>query len=544
MPRVPSYEPNQVPTQTARPNFARNNFDAGPAARTGRALSTVGSTLLDISLQEQRKADDTQLLEGNRNMSQWEIDNLDNPETGALAKKGKDALGLPDTILPAFDKRKSELAAGMNARAKARFIALADGRRQDIERKLFDHIGRQSEALNLAETEANESMALTEAAVNWRNPQRIETATDLGWAGRYARMNREGAPPEAIKVAREQWEGKVKGTVLDQMLANRDPLALDFYKQNRAALGTAADDYAKQVDRLQLQINETAEADRIIDKFGTGPAALAAARNIADPVLREGVEGRVDRQGVREERFRAEGERQISALAWSAAQRVPLGGSLEDVLSPKQIVQIDRVAGLRAGIDRELQRKLEGTATKTIPATYEFLQRLPPDELAKVDLWKYRGQLDAAAWDYFQDLQKKAQDPKKHGEIVTLQQQLNTYSELLGITGENNNEKRGKFERAATDALNTEQTAKGKPLSYAERQTVLDRLIVEGSIIKEWAQDPKGRVYELQERADFEQFEPKVPANERAKIEDMLRRKGAPVTEEAVVNYYKEKFGL
>lgn len=473
MPTVPSYEPNAVATEVGRPNFARNNFDAGPAARAGRALSNAGGTLLNIGLVEQRKADDTQLLEANRKLTQWEIEALDKPETGALSRKGKDALGLPDTVLPAYDKYRSEIEAGLNARAKARFAAVADGRRQDVERKLFDHVGRQSDALNVAETEANAATALTSVAVNWKDPKRIETEADLGWAGQYALLERNGAPPAAVKMAREAWDAKVKGTVLDQMLANRDPLALDFYKQNRAALGATSDDYAKQVDQLQLQINETAETDRIVGQFGTGPEALSQARTITDPVLRERVESRIDREQMRVDRARTEADKAIRDYSWNVVGQLPVGASWRTAMTPKQQVAVQQQPGLAAELDREEDRRLAGTETRTNPNTYDLLQRLSPEELATTDLTQYYGDLSPADRDSMAKRQAEARDPKKQAQFATEADQLTIAYGDLGLIGEKKAAKRVEFEKAYREDLRVwMQNNKREPTAEERRKLI------------------------------------------------------------------------
>lgn len=545
MPSVPSYEPNQVPTQVARPNFARSNFDAGPGVQAGRALSQLGSTVLDIGLQEQRKADDTQLLEANRRLTQWEIETLDKPETGALSRRGRDAFGLPETILPAFDRQKSEIDAGMNARAKARFAAIAGNRRQDIERKLFDHVSREGDALNLAETKANQALSLQEIAINYRDPKRVSDAMDLGWAGLHARMMREGQPPEAIKAAHANWEADGLGTVLDQMLTSRDPGAVAYFEQNRARLGVRADEYRQQVDQLSLQINSDAESTRIIGTFGLGQQAYAEARKIADPKLKGQVLTDIDQEVARRDRLVSLDERNVRMQLSAAIEAAPIGTPLSEILSPADRVKAGRQPGLLQAAEARITQRIKGEEIVTDQKVYDELHRMPPDALAKADMSKYNDKLSPKDRDYFAQRQKDAQDPNKHGEIVTLQQQLTTYNEMLGITGDTKTEERAKFERAATDALNAEQTAKGKRLSYVERQAVLDRLVVEGSIVRPgltWNSD--GRVYELQGKPDFNLFQPEIPDNERAEIEDTMRRKGIPITEETVTRFYKEMVGL
>lgn len=540
MPVVPSYTPGQIENEPARLPRRQSPVDARVLATPGLALAQAGSTLGQIAVLEQRKAADTQVLGGNRALSQVEIDLWDNPQTGGSTKKGKDALGLPDSILPEFDKKRAEIEAGMNGEAKARFAAIADGRRQDLQRKVFDHVSRQSDALNLAETEANAQQSLTEVAVNWRDPQRVEAATDLGWAGQFARMSREGSPPEAIKVAREKWEGDVKGTVLDQMIANRDPTAVEFYQQNRAALGVKSDEYAKQIDQLQLQINETKETDRIVGRFGSGPAAIAEARNILDPVLRERVENRIDREQVRLDRARTEADKQIRDTAWNVVGQLPPGVPIESVLSPKQIVGINQVPGLRAELDREVDGKLKGTETKTVPATYERLQTMAPNDFAKVDLSKYNGELSPGDRDYFAKRQKEAQDPSKQAQFATENQQLDLVYGDLGIpAGTKGEAKRTAFDKAYREELRGWIANSKREPTAEERKKIMDSLMLPFVKERPWYQggDVEKRNFQIPS-TETKGFRPVVPDDARARYLERAKARKRSLSEAEIERLY------
>lgn len=475
MPTVPSYEPNAVATEVGRPNFARNNFDAGPAARAGRALSNAGGTLLSIGLVEQRKADDTQVLGGNRELSQFEIDAWDNPETGGSAKKGRDALGLPDVVLPAFDKKRAELEAGMNARAKARFALIADGRRQDLERKVLGHVGTQAEALNAAETEANATQALTEVAVNYKDPQRIAAATDLGWAGIFARLQRQGAPPEAIKVARQEWESSVKSTLLDQMIANRENKdAIAFYDGNRAALGAKADEYGMKIREARYESESVEMSDQLLRKHGGAtPAAYAEAAKIEDPEIRKRTERDIDSVGIREQRAQQVNEQNVRRGAWATIASAPVGATFESVFNASDRVGIDSVPGLRADIQRELDGKLQATETKTDPAVYEKFVSMAPEELAKADVERDFGNLSAQDRVFLINRRDEARKPEKQAQFATEADQLSIAYGDLGLIGEKKAAKRVEFEKAYREDLRVwMQNNKREPTAEERRKLI------------------------------------------------------------------------
>src|SRR5690606_18576603 len=220
--------------------------------------------------------------------------------------------------------RVSAIVARLNPRIAQRFQALAAGRRDDIQKALFRHVSEQGDFILKSEAEAYEATSLAAIAANADDPERVAAAQDRLWASKLATLTRLGATPEIIRAERAGLEAKVHGTLLDQYLAARDyPKAIAYYEANREALGERADEYGKQIEQARLVYEETATADRLIAQFGAGPAAIAQAKLIEDPVLRERVESRIDREAARRERLRNEGERITREQAWAKLEQSP-----------------------------------------------------------------------------------------------------------------------------------------------------------------------------------------------------------------------------
>ena len=278
MPTVPRYDPGQVRIQNL-PNARIDAQDVSSGLTSvARGLQTVGGVAGEIAQQEQEKAGAAMLMEADRKLSQWEVDTLYAPETGLLNRKGKDALGVQDQALPAFDKLASEAETSMPEALRMRFRQLADGRRQDVQRQLFRHVSQQSDVILESEAKAYEQTALANIAVHAGDNERVSAETDRLWAAKLTTLTRLGATPEVIKAERQATEASVHGAVLDQFLARSDYNgAIQYYDQNRDALGVRADEYGKAVQQARLVVQETSESDRIIAGYGTGPAAIAAA---------------------------------------------------------------------------------------------------------------------------------------------------------------------------------------------------------------------------------------------------------------------------
>jgi hypothetical protein len=74
-------------------------------------------------------------------------------------------------------------------------------------------------------------------------------------------------------------------------------------------------------------------------------------------------------------------------------------------------------------------------------------------------------------------------------------------------------------------------------------QKIVDGLMIQGITEKGWLWDTKKRKYQLQpgEKMLFKIDD--VPGTEKAKIEDALRRKGIPVSNEKILELYSRKAG-
>jgi hypothetical protein len=128
-------------------------------------------------------------------------------------------------------------------------------------------------------------------------------------------------------------------------------------------------------------------------------------------------------------------------------------------------------------------------------------------------------------------------------DVQTLNEQLNRAHELLGWSA-SDGKKKGQFDSAALTAIDAAQQANGgKKLSYDDRQRIVDRMMVTGSY-------PGGnwfsadRFYQVAGTEKEPNFTPKIPDDERAKIEAALTRAKRPITEDAVMELYKLKNGL
>lgn len=517
---------------------------AGTEALT-QGLRDVGRVAFQIGEQEREKADTAQLLEADRKLSQWEVDRLYTPETGLLNRKGKEAFGTPDEAMPEFDQLASETEAGLSDRAKLRFRQMANGRRADIERQLARHVAQQSDIVLKTEAAAHEQTALANIAVHAGDPERVATEVDRMWAAKLATLR--GMQPEVIKAERQGMMAAVHGGIIDQFLARQEyGRAVEYFEQNRDELGEQADEYARTVREASYVIKETEQSDRIMASLGSGPAAIAEARKIADPFLRERVENRIDREAARRERLENQYERGVREAAWSKMEAAPPGTELTAVFTPRELVQISGQPGLLQQMENRMTGRLRGLAVETDPRVLDRLHRLANTDqkaFATYPLEKDFDKLATQDRDYFLRVQAEIQKPDKAADYATEAQQLGVVYSDLGIspTGQNGEKVRGQFMQAYLAEKQAFSLENKHPPNADDRQKIMDRLML--PFVKDrwpiFGGDVRARAFQVpaEERADFRA---EVPEADRQQIVAAYESTyGRPPNELQIADYYR-----
>jgi hypothetical protein len=487
--RVPTLEGGGTQIQNL-PNARLEAHDLGTQA-IARGLQDVAQVAQQIGHRERAKARAAKLLEADRKLQQWEIDRLYKPETGLLNRKGKNALGVPDEALPEFDKLASEIEGGLHGdeEAMTTFRARANARRGDVQMQLYRHVSSESEGILKAEAAAHEATALQNIAVHAGDPQRVQMEVERLWASKASMLDEQGASPEVVKAARQEMMVNVHGGVLDQFMARGEyARAVEYFKANRVELGAKADEYGAQVKQAELQIQETAESDRILAAFGTGSGALREAAKIEDPFLRERVEARIDREGARRERLQNEYERNVRE---HLLQQLETTGKLPT--DPRQRAAAMSQPGLWRDMELRARQIEEGVEpVRDDKRYYDLVDEAAanPAAFAKRDLNLERTRMDDASWNQLIATQASikrggaADDPLK-----TMQATNAIATQTLGLAGldpspERNNQKAEaervtKMRKALDDQVRLyRQQNGGKEPPTTEIQRMADELMM------------------------------------------------------------------
>lgn len=550
MPRIPQLTP-QVSSQ-ALPQ-ARLSLRA-PDNAIGRGIQNVGQVMGQIALDEKRKADSLAVTEADRRLSEWETVNL-YAQGGALSQKGKDAFGLPESVLPDFDTVVGDITSGLSSDdQKLAFQRMAQARRGEINRTLHRHISREREVYDQNETDAYLANSLEAAANNYTNPERVATELNrqegviLAWA------DRNGVSGEVVKSRLDGMTSKTHAAVIDRMLTDGEYKgAEEYFIANREDIQSEDAAAAEKLIRAQTLRGEAqAHADAIITNTENLGDALKQARTIEDPELRDSVTERVKSRFTEAKAIEAEQDRQAKEQAFATVEET---GSVD-------AIPVSVWDGLDSDTKRSLEIRSRQVRSGIEPVTdwetyYELKSQAAesPKEFAERDLLKHRPELSDSEFKELAGVQTAMKAGRGKSDTVlqgyrTANQIVNDTLDSVGIDasadpGSDDAKRVAEFKRTVDAQIIALQTQTGKEATTEDVQRIVDQLVIRGEVIGGGLlHDPDKFRFEVAPGETFRVTDiDDVPQDERQKIEEALRRRNMNITESAILTLFNAKVG-
>ncbi len=211
-------------------------------ADTGRAMAGFGETvaqagigtLAEIQARERRRADDVRVMAADRQLGEFELARLHDPEHGVLnTVHGPDTLGLDQRITAEFDERAGKIEQTLQpGRQREAFVRVRDDRRARLRQTLTLYASRELRSYEETETQAALANAVqTSIASVALDPARI--GVELGRvhliATQYA-VHR-GLGPEARAVVTSKAATDLHEGVIRQLIAQgQDAKAAGYFE--------------------------------------------------------------------------------------------------------------------------------------------------------------------------------------------------------------------------------------------------------------------------------------------------------------------------
>lgn len=540
MATVPIYD---LPTQDASvgnmPAFQApgvepmRNFTGEQIQKTGQAVQSAGLTVMKIADRLQGELDDAQAKE----LYNTFASTADEIETRYLTLKGRDAV---DNAM----KTRGDLDAA--------FKDVADKAQNDVQRIMLRNSANvrlrsanssiiKHSLVEQRDYDVKESGAQVDTFVNdairysagWRSPDG-DFAIYYGAAKDGANKLADKLGYEPKSAQREQLLLKATNAIHGQVVQTQiDAQNLDQARDYLQRYGNemSPDTFGRAKKALEIGTADVKEQSLAETFWNSSNNNIAGALKLA----REKLSGKEEDQVVQRLKiFENERTGIVQAAQNDAKDKAWRSYSETNNFSkiPASILaSMDGadLASLQRTAKADVEARTKGTEVKTDSNVYYALTQeaiTNPDfkDPTKVDLRKYFDRLSPGDRNHFINLQRTIGTKNEAPEAVTVQQQITATTKQLGLK----DEKAGMFTSEANKALFAAQLQNGGKLDQAQRQKVLDGLVLEGEVLSGsfFLPDSNMRRFEARARGEEAKFKPEFTDAQRSRATDALKRNG------------------
>lgn len=552
MAKIPVYETGQTRISDL-PNVRQTSV-ASPELFVGisgaRSLAEAGEGATKIGVAGMRYASDLQEKEDLAVIKKSESEFLTDISNFELA--GKQKLGLNAATLPSLSDEYYEEAVKkhsetLNDRQKAIFGNIAARHAPSFKNSMYAHsadqINKAQEASFKSSLEAYQSRAAANpAAAPELNKELDRTLQAWGQI--------KGLDKATLDRAKIEEKTKLHMAVLGTLEQSGDIDAMKgyFYSNIKEIDGVKQTEIKKAIETSDRSRMVQSFADDVVDKQNLGlEGSLKAAREKFDGEDEKHAVTEIKQRYAEKQAIQQEQENKDYDYAWQVAveQKKGIKG-----ISPSVWARMP--AKDKKSILSELSG---GSKTTNQSVWYDLYTQSMNDPKAFIgqDLRKFKDSLSDSD---FQELTKRQvavksdiDKPDKLKRVYTVGTQVTQIIDSIGIPATSNNketrDRRALATRAVSDALTREAAAKGKDvdqLTDVEVQSVADRVLIKGSVSREWWPDKDKYAFELkpEEKAKFRIDFDQVPADFVAEARAFASKKGKKISDEDIAIKYRE----
>lgn len=366
----------QRPGIQARRAIAEQNTEA-----PGRALQQFGATVGRVGGEVVDEMDRRQAVQeafaGRRALDDWERSEI-YAEGGAASKTGKDAFGLPETVLKSFDERAAKVAEGMSSpRGRKAFEELSIARRGQVGEWAAKHAMQQRQVYETAEFKADIESMRDRVVRMSSDPtpegrRQFAAEMEMGQGRIVAHMKGRSFPEQAIANAVKDFSSQAHEDVIRSMQQSDPVGAKAYFEANKASINaTRWDEITKPLVQMVAATEGDAAADAEWAKSGPKADLDAVHLDRMEAAVREkfaGDKSRIDAaiHGLRQ---------RTDAFNRSARERsdASTNAVFEQLNAGQPLVQVMRTeawTALPATKQREIRRSLEAEAHQSESRAY------------------------------------------------------------------------------------------------------------------------------------------------------------------------------
>lgn len=530
MPQVPTYDNFQA-TPQALPAARLNAPDVPDVAGrwlrdTGQTLQRVGQGVGQIALDLQEQANQTRVNNAMNQAVAARSKLTYDPNEGFTHLRGEAALANTldgkspgDAYIEKYRQRLDELASGLgNPVQRQLFSQQADRLLQQFSESVTQHTAREFTSFQISTAQGAQEVSHQQVALGWDDAQKVSQGLNAIKASVYDEGQVRGWSALQTQAVMVEHLSKAHSSVLAAATdAGKLDYAREYFKQAQAEMTPGARLQAQKIlDAGDFEARTQNAADTLYAQHGGDTAAaLAAARATLSGKDEDAVVTRIKTLDAERVTLRERAQRDAADQAWRAyAQSGTLGRVPPSVLAAMDGRDLEALRRT-ARVDAEA-RSARTEAKTDIGMYYDLTKDALNDPTFKTkDLRVYFDKLSPGDRKHFIELQAKLNAPEKAAEVVTVVQQIDAMAEQF------KGKEAGLFTREAQAALFAARQQKGRDLDQAERQDVLDSLVLRGKTPGSWSTVPRFKA-----TAEGVPFEPKFTDKDVREATDWLRKKG------------------
>lgn len=549
MPRIPRYDQGVQQQALQVPSLSGN----APRDAFAPDLSQASSAVAKIALAAQERADLAAVEEFKAGLLQFDssLEFGSQDQRGWMNVEGKASNALPDEVP---GKLKSWADERMNTMSPSQQRAAKSILRQQetsLSGRLNRHVYQQNKLWEENAKNAAVKSSIDFGAMHYDSPE--DYAASLENIRNTLRANAVAdargldaeVDPETLNNEIRAAQSEVHRKAIADMLQTQQYDKAEQWLSQWGDAMLVSDKQAVQEAVLKggvIAKEQRTTAD-ILTRFDDEKEALAYARDNVDARMQDGVYSRIKLHYADQRRLKQEG---LEERAVQAEQMVMSGTPVADL--PPTVTEglnqrtLDALRGVQ-------EARANGHAIETNTEVWYGLVGKAIDsqaEFASMNLMEYSDKLSQP---HFMQL-RSAQQSIRNGNAVDDKlrwiknegQVIDGVMESIGIDPKKNPEDARAFYGRMQDMMTLyQQDNGGKRPSPTEWERMVKQQAVQaklpGTGFWGYFQDT-ARAFELPEGTPANVDIDQVPSQDRLQIEDALRRRGLPVTDEAIVGYY------
>lgn len=528
-----------------------DTFGIDQQNKLGQNLMGLSNELMRQQVDAQQQANQVRVNDAVNKAMQSKLNLTYDKNNGYINLQGDAALTRPDgqslseEYGARFQQSISDIATGLGNDAQRReFMNTANQMSSQFQGDLQKHVAREYGQYQLSVQDGTVKTAQQQMGLAWGDPNALDQSKSAIQAAVYETGKLKGWSAEQTQAAMVEQLSLGHSSVLASAIdAGNLDYAKEYLKQNNDQLTPDARLQVTKVLNTGMFESKTQNASQKLwaDSNGDAGAALAAARSQYTGKEQDAIVTRI--KGFDAERVTLK-DRAASDASDSAWKTYTSTNSLSGI-APTTWAAMDgkSIESLRKTAQADYDAAHQQREVKTDPNVYYALSAASQQDpnFKGQDLRPFFDRLSPSDRAHFIDVQTKASKPETLPQVVAVGEQKSAITRILGL----NDKDSGIFNQVADKALYAAQTDKGATLNQDERQKVLDKLVLRGTIPGNWFGTHEEPLYQAINEGKAQQFTPTFSSADVLKATGALQRQGiAKPTQQQINQVLNTAYGI